>query len=64
MAAEVRWLPEALNDVEAIAAYVATHSPHYASALILRLLQKARSLKQFPCSVGACRSGTTMRSAT
>lgn len=44
----VSWSPEALDDVDAIAAYIAKDSPFYASAVVQKLLDTAQSLGEFP----------------
>jgi plasmid stabilization system protein ParE len=44
----VVWSPEALADVDAIAAYIAKDSPIYASAVVQKILDVARSLDNFP----------------
>ncbi|MDP9348649.1 MAG: type II toxin-antitoxin system RelE/ParE family toxin, partial [Gemmatimonadota bacterium] len=46
----VVWSPAALEDVEAIAAYIARDSAQYASAVVQRLRDTARSLREFPLS--------------
>jgi plasmid stabilization system protein ParE len=46
----VAWSPEALEDVEAIAAYIARDSAFYASAVVERMLATARNLAHFPFS--------------
>lgn len=43
----VNWLPDALDDVDAIASYIASDSASYASALVQRILE---------CAAGLCRS--------
>lgn len=48
MAFEVRWSPEAIEDVEEIAAYIAKDSPLYAQAVVERILALARSLDEQP----------------
>lgn len=48
MAHRVVWSPAALEDVEAIAAYIARDSTSYAAAVIKKLLDSTRSLKRFP----------------
>ncbi|MDD5240289.1 MAG: type II toxin-antitoxin system RelE/ParE family toxin [Sulfuricella sp.] len=42
------WSPEALEDVEAIAAYIARDSAFYAAAVVERLLATAAELPSFP----------------
>ena len=44
----VSWSPEALDDVDAIAAYIAKDSPFYASAVVQKILDTAQSLGNFP----------------
>ncbi|MBI5015197.1 MAG: type II toxin-antitoxin system RelE/ParE family toxin [Deltaproteobacteria bacterium] len=44
----VVWSPEAVEDVESIAEYIARDSEFYAKAVVSRLLEEARSLVGFP----------------
>jgi len=46
----VVWSPEALEDVEDIAAYIARDSQFYAGAVVERILATASGLNQFPQS--------------
>lgn len=46
----VTWSPAALDDIDAIAAYIARDSRRYASAVTARFRQTARELRQFPLS--------------
>ncbi|MGH9755921.1 MAG: type II toxin-antitoxin system RelE/ParE family toxin [Blastocatellia bacterium] len=48
MAYEVVWSPEALEDVDDIAEFIARASPNYASAVVDKLLDAARKLSTFP----------------
>lgn len=48
MAHEIEWSPAALDDVGAIAAYIARDSPHYAAAEVQRLIEASRRLADFP----------------
>jgi len=48
MDTRVSWSPEALEDVDAIAAYIAKDSPFYASAVVQKILDVAQSLSNFP----------------
>ena len=48
MAHEVVWSSAAFEDVEAIAAYIARDSPHYATAEVQRLVEASRQLRLFP----------------
>ncbi|HJW82457.1 MAG TPA: type II toxin-antitoxin system RelE/ParE family toxin [Acidiferrobacterales bacterium] len=44
----VSWSPEALEDVESIAAYIARDSAFYAKAVTTRIIEVARDLRRFP----------------
>lgn len=44
----VVWSPEALEDVDAIAAYIARDSGFYAAAVVEKVLATAASLNNFP----------------
>lgn len=44
----VVWSPEALEDVEAIADYIARDSVFYAGAVVEKMLSAAAGLNQFP----------------
>jgi len=46
----VVWSPEALEDVDAIAAYIARDSVFYAAAVVEKMLAAASGLNQFPQS--------------
>jgi addiction module RelE/StbE family toxin len=46
----VVWSPTALEDLDAIAAYIARDSRRYASAVTRRFRDTARKLRQFPLS--------------
>jgi len=45
---EVRWSPEATEDVEAIAEYIARDSEHYARSVVSEILSVSRSIGEFP----------------
>ena len=45
---QVSWSPEALDDVEAIASYIARDSTFYAAAVVQAILDAARTLEKFP----------------
>jgi plasmid stabilization system protein ParE len=49
----VVWSPEALEDVDAIAAYIARDSAFYAAAVVQKMLTAAATLNQFPKPVSA-----------
>lgn len=45
---EVVWSPAALEDVESLAEYIARDSEFYARAVVDKILDVARNLKDFP----------------
>ncbi len=45
---EVKWSPEATEDLEAIADYIARDSEYYAQAVVTELLSVAKSVGEFP----------------
>lgn len=47
---EVVWSPAALEDVECLAEYIARDSEFYARAVVDKLLDTARKLKDFPAA--------------
>jgi toxin ParE1/3/4 len=48
MAHQVVWSPNALDDVEAITAYISRDSISYASAVVRKIINSTRSLESFP----------------
>src|SRR6266404_7955241 len=44
----VTWSPRAIDDVDAIAAYIALDSESYAASVVRTILEKTRSLSEFP----------------
>lgn len=46
--AEVIWTASALDDVDAIAAYIAQDSKDYAALTVLRIIESAERLERFP----------------
>ena len=50
MAHRVVWSGRALADVEAIASYIATDSPAYASTVVRRIVGLTKTLSEFPRS--------------
>ena len=50
MAYRVDWSPRAVEDLEAIAQYIALDSTAYSSAVVKTILQTTRNLSQFPFS--------------
>jgi len=45
---KVRWSPEALEDVDSIAQYIARDSQFYARATVSKILDFSRSIAKFP----------------
>lgn len=45
---EVRWSPEATEDIEAIAEYIVRDSKYYARAAVTEILSVSRSIGEFP----------------
>ncbi len=45
--AEVRWTPQAADDLDASADFIALDSPHYASLFVLDVLQAVERLNRF-----------------
>ncbi|MDJ0938856.1 MAG: type II toxin-antitoxin system RelE/ParE family toxin [Woeseiaceae bacterium] len=50
MAVRLVWSREALEDIEAIARYIERDSPAYARAVVVKIFNTARDLKQHPYS--------------
>ena len=48
MAWRIDWSPEALEDLEQIAAYLERDSPWYAKAVVGRIVEDAETLDEFP----------------
>jgi plasmid stabilization system protein ParE len=48
MAYQVTWLPGAIDDLDAIAAYIAADSPAHAASVVQRMLESAAGLANFP----------------
>ena len=46
--AEVRWTPQAADDLEAITKFIAKDSPHYASLFAIDVLSAVERLVDFP----------------
>jgi len=46
--AEVRWTPQAADDLEAITEFIARDSSHYASLFVINVLQAVERLIGFP----------------
>ena len=45
---EVRWSPEATEDLEALAEYIGRDSEYYARAVVTEILSISRSTSEFP----------------
>lgn len=45
---EIKWSPEAIGDLEAIAEYIARDSEYYARAVVTEMLSVSRSTGEFP----------------
>jgi toxin ParE1/3/4 len=45
---QVVWSPEAVADVEAIASYIARDSAAYGQAVVEKILETARQVREFP----------------
>ncbi len=50
MAYRVVWSPKAVEDVEAIATYIARDSPSYAAAVVRKILDTTRHIQKCPGS--------------
>lgn len=50
----VVWSPEALEDIDAIAAYIARDSVFYAAAVVEKMLGGGRRLESFPTGWTCC----------
>ncbi len=48
--AEVRWTPQAVDDLESIADFIARDSPHYARLFVINVLEALDRLPVFPKS--------------
>ena len=48
MARALVWSPEAIEDIEAIGAYIERDSPWYAKAVVSKLIETAESIPDYP----------------
>lgn len=48
MAVRLIWLPEAIDDLDAVAAYIAHNSERYACEFVARVMARADGLRDFP----------------
>ena len=46
--ANLRWLPEALDDLKRLHAFIAPHSPRAARRAMARLIEAAEALRTYP----------------
>jgi toxin ParE1/3/4 len=46
--AQVRWTPQAANDLDATAEFIARDSPHFAGLFAAKVLQTVEQLADFP----------------
>jgi toxin ParE1/3/4 len=46
--AQVRWTPQAADDLDAIAEFIARDSPHFAGLVVADILQAVNQLVDFP----------------
>lgn len=52
MGYQVVWSPTAIDDIDAIAAYIARDSVSYAAAVVHRIIEATRNLSKCPLSGG------------
>jgi toxin ParE1/3/4 len=45
---EVKWSPEAIEDLESIAEFIARDSGYYARAVVTEILSVSRNVREFP----------------
>ncbi len=45
---QVRWSPEAVEDLESIAEYIDRDSSYYAQSVVSQVLETSRKIKEFP----------------
>ena len=48
MARDLVWSPEAIEDIEAIAAYIERDSPWYAKAVVSKFIEAAELIPEYP----------------
>jgi len=53
MAYRVEWSPRAIEDLEAIAEYIALDSTAYSRAVVKTILESTRNFSQFPFAAGS-----------
>jgi toxin ParE1/3/4 len=46
--AQIRWTPQAADDIESIAEYIAADSPHYAKLFVIDVIRAVDRLELFP----------------
>ena len=45
---EIEWSPEAIEDLESIAEYIARNSNFYACAVVSKIIETSRDIREFP----------------
>jgi len=60
---EVRWTPQAADDLQAIHDFIARDSPRYARAEVERILAAVDQLEEFPDCVASSPNTSEMKSA-
>ena len=45
---EVKWSPEAIEDIESIAEFIARDSEYYARAVVTEIISVSRNVREFP----------------
>lgn len=45
---EVRWTPQAADDLQAIHDFIARDSPHYAKVMVAEILSAVDTIERFP----------------
>lgn len=51
---EVKWSPEAIEDLESIAEFIARDSEYYARAVVTEILSVSKNVREFPLIVVLC----------
>lgn len=59
--AEVKWTPQAADDLEGITQFIAADSPYYASLFAMDVLAAVERLTVFPIPVESFRKSTTLQ---
>jgi len=51
---EVKWSPEAIENLESIAEYIARDSEYYARAVVTEILSVPKNVREFPFDRSCC----------